>query len=226
MISSRTEFLAGLRAVAPILLGVVPFALITGIAAVEAKLPTGLAIASSILIFAGASQLAATQLIRENGAFVVIILTVLIINLRFAMYSVSLAPHFKRLASSWKGLLAYLLTDQAYALSIIRYNEIPQHPAKQWFYLGAAVGLWVTWQTGTIVGVLVGAQIPANWSLDFAIPLTFIAVTVPAIKGRRALIVATVSVLVAVTAAGLPYNLGLIVAGLGGVFTGIILEAI
>ena len=80
--------------------------------------------------------------------------------------------------------------------------------------------------TGTIVGVLVGAQIPANWSLDFAIPLTFIAVTVPAIKGRRALIVATVSVLVAVTAAGLPYNLGLIVAGLVGVFTGIILEAI
>lgn len=225
MISSRTEFLAGLRAVAPILLGVVPFALITGIAAVEAKLPTGLAIASSIIIFAGASQLAATQLIRDNGAFVVIILTVLVINLRFAMYSVSLAPHFKRLAASWKGLLAYLLTDQAYALSIIRYSEVPQHTAKQWFFLGAAVGLWVTWQTGTIVGVLVGAQIPANWSLDFAIPLTFIAVTVPAIKTRRSLIVAGVSVFIAVMAAGLPYNLGLIVAGLGGVFTGIILEA-
>ena len=91
MISPRTEFFAGLKAIAPILLGVVPFATITGIAAVEAKLPAGLAIASSVIIFAGASQLAAMQLIRENGAFVVIVLTVLVINLRFTMYSISLA---------------------------------------------------------------------------------------------------------------------------------------
>ncbi|MCB0211849.1 MAG: AzlC family ABC transporter permease [Anaerolineae bacterium] len=226
MISSpRTEFLAGLKAISPILLGVVPFATITGIAAVEAKLPAGLAIASSVIIFAGASQLAAMQLIRENGAFAVIVLTVLVINLRFTMYSISLAPYFKNLASWWKGLLAYMLTDQAYALSIIRYTESPEQPAKHWFFFGASVGLWVTWQLGTIVGVLVGAQVPANWSLDFAIPLTFIAVTVPAIKSRRELIVAVVSVGIAVAAAGLPYNLGLIVAALVGVLVGMVLEA-
>ena len=226
MISSpRTEFLAGLKAISPILLRVVPFATITGIAAVEAKLPAGLAIASSVIIFAGASQLAAMQLIRENGAFAVIVLTVLVINLRFTMYSISLAPYFKNLASWWKGLLAYMLTDQAYALSIIRYTESPEQPAKHWFFFGASVGLWVTWQLGTIVGVLVGAQVPANWSLDFAIPLTFIAVTVPAIKSRRELIVAVVSVGIAVAAAGLPYNLGLIVAALVGVLVGMVLEA-
>ena len=118
-----------------------------------------------------------------------------------------------------------MLTDQAYALSIIRYNERPQQPAKHWFFFGASVGLWVTWQLGTIVGVLVGAQVPASWSLDFAIPLTFIAVTVPAIKGRRELIVAAVSVAIAVAAAGLPYNLGLIVAALVGVLVGLVLEA-
>lgn len=225
MASSRAEFLAGLKAVAPILLGVVPFATIAGIAAVEANLPTGLAIATSIIIFAGASQLAAMQLIQENGAFVVIVLTVLVINLRFAMYSASLAPHFKKLTAAWKGLLAYLLTDQAYALSITRYADAPKESARHWFFLGASLGLWVTWLSGTIVGVLVGAQVPAEWSLDFAIPLTFIAVTVPTIKGRRGLVVALVSATIAVVAAGLPYNSGLLVAAGVGVVTGLVLEA-
>ena len=76
----------------------------------------------SFIVFAGAAQLAAVQLIAGGGSAVVVILTALIINLRFVMYSASLAPHFRRLSARWKALLAYLLTNQAYAVAIPHFE--------------------------------------------------------------------------------------------------------
>lgn len=181
----------------------------------------GESLASSVLIFAAAAQLAAVELFSQNAPLGVIVLTVLVINLRFTMYSASLAPHFKGLRTPWRFLFAYLLTDPAYAVSITHFEDSPQTHQKRWFYLGAAVAMWATYQVSTVVGVFVGANVPAGWGFDFAIPLTFLALLGKTIKERPHVGAALVAGVVSVVGFGLPSNLGLICAGLAGVAAGV-----
>jgi predicted branched-subunit amino acid permease len=158
----------------------------------------------------------------------VIVLTAFVVNLRHMLYSASVAPYLKHLDSKWKCLLAYLLTDEAYAVVITRYNRDATSsvmpPARHWYFLGAGLTLWVTWQTSTAVGILVGAQIPSSWSLDFTLALTFIALVVPALDDRPSVAAALSAGVVAVWAAGLPYKLGLMLAAIIGIAIGLALE--
>jgi predicted branched-subunit amino acid permease len=122
--------------------------------------------------------------------------------------------------------LPYLLTDQAFVVSISRFDELTEARAKRWYYMGAAITLWVAWQISTAAGVILGAQIPETWSLGFAIPLVFLALLMPAITNRSTLIAALVGGLVAVVAISMPYGLGLIVGALAGVVAGVIAERV
>jgi 4-azaleucine resistance transporter AzlC len=222
-VTIRRSLTAGFVAIAPILLGVVPFGLVAGFASVDAGLSTLQASALSVLVFAGASQLAAIDLIRQDAELVVIVATVLVINARFLMYSASLAPHFAGASFARRTGLAYLLTDQAYAVSITHYEaDRPTLEKRIAYYLGASLGLWGTWQISTLAGALAGAGIPDDWSLDFAIPLVFLALLVPAVSDRARTVAAIVAGVLAVAAAGLPYNLALPAAALGGIAVGFV----
>ena len=223
MPSSRSEFIAGVKAELPILLGVIPFGLIYGVLASSAGLPASLAQAMSSIVFAGSAQFIAAQLIGAGTPALVLILTTLVVNLRHMLYSASVAPYIKHLRPQWKWLLAYLLTDEAYAVTILHYQETEDTPLahKHWFFLGAGLALWSTWQVSTAVGIFVGAQVPASWSLDFTLALTFIALVVPALKDRAGWVAALVGGTVAVLAAGLPFKLGLILAALTGILAGL-----
>jgi 4-azaleucine resistance transporter AzlC len=222
--SPRSQFLSGLRAVFPMVPGMIPFAMISGIAAVETGLSPSLAMAMSVLIFAGASQLAALQLVAQAAPLAVIVLTALVINLRFSMYSASLAPYFRTLSMKWKSLIAYLLTDPAYGISITRFRHFPGLANRHWFYLGVAASTWLIWQFFTAAGVFLGTRVPTNWSLDFAIPLMFIALAVPALHDRATIAAGLTSALVSVLVFHLPLNLGLIVAAGTGILIGVLVE--
>jgi predicted branched-subunit amino acid permease len=125
----------------------------------------------------------------------------------------------------WKMLLAYLLTDEAYAVTIIHYTESDSPPAtRHWFFLGAGLGLWTTWQLSTAVGIFLGAAIPAGWSLDFALALTFTGIVVPTLRDRPHVGAALSAGLVAVLAAAWPFKLGLMAAALTGIVVGVVLE--
>ena len=217
-------FVSGIRDMTPILLGVIPFGMVAGVSAVSVNIPPFEAVAMSMVVFAGAAQLASIDLIGRNAPFVIVCLTALVINLRFLMYSASLSPHFKGLPLRWKGLLAYMLTDQAYVMSITRYSQPGGEQKKHWYYAGAALTLWVAWLVSTTVGALLGAQVPSSWSLDFAVPLTFMALLFPVIKDRANLLAALVSGVTAVAASGLPYNLGLMLASILGILVGTVVE--
>lgn len=221
--SSRAAFVSGARDGSPLLLGLVPFGLVAGVTAVGAGLDPFQAAAMSVFIFAGASQLAAIELIGRNAPALVVVVTVLVVNLRMMMYSASIAPYFRHLSRRWKWPLAYLLTDQAYALSLREFTE-NEATERRWYYLGVAVTLWAFWQVATVVGIVVGAQVPESWGLEFAVPLTFMALLVPVLKDRATEAAALVGGVVAVAAAGLPFNLGLITAALLGVLGGLIVE--
>jgi 4-azaleucine resistance transporter AzlC len=222
MASARSEFLSGIRAELPLLLGVVPFGLIYGALAVQIGVPATVSQAMSSVIFAGSAQFIAAPLIVASAPALVVVLTVLVVNLRHLLYSASVAPYLENLSPSWKALLSYLLTDEVYAVSIARFQGGDEGPHRHWFLFGAGVTLWSSWQISTAVGIFIGARVPSNWSLDFALPLTFIAIVVPMVKIRAHALAALVAAAGGVAAFGLPYKLGYIIATAVGIAAGML----
>jgi 4-azaleucine resistance transporter AzlC len=193
-----------------------------GIVAAGSDVGPWLGGATSMIIFAGAAQLATLQLIDAGAAGAVVIATALVINARHLMYSAALAPAFREFPRAARFALPYLLTDQAFAISIVRFGRVEEPVYRRWYFTGAGLGLWVTWQISTVTGIVVGAQVPSSWSLDFAIPLMFVILLVPTIKGRPELIAAAVGAGIAVAAANAPYGLGLMIGAVSGVVAGIV----
>jgi 4-azaleucine resistance transporter AzlC len=225
--SPVAAFVSGTKAIVPVLIALIPFAVAFGATAVGNGLSSLEALAMSVFVFAGAAQLAAIPLLSAGASVAIIVLTVLVVNLRMTLYSASLAPHFRQLPIGWRGLLSYLLTDQAYAATITRFDDgETEEPDKRWYYLGVALAIWVTWQAATMLGVFLGAWASEGWSLDFVLPLTFIALAVPAIKDRATTAAALSAGGTAVLAATLPLNLGLITAASVGVLGGLFAESV
>lgn len=224
MNSRRSEFLAGIRAELPILLGVLPFGMVYGASALNSNVSASLSQAMSGIVFAGSAQFVIVQLIGAATPYLSMVLIASLINLRHMLYSASVAPYLRHLHPLWKWLLAYLLTDEAYAVAIIHYQRPGDNTYKHWYFLGAGLALWSTWQSSSALGLLLGEYVPASWSLDFTIPLTFIALVVPGLKDRPAVAAALIAGIMAVVAAPLPYNLNLIVATLAGLLAGLSLE--
>lgn len=224
MSEKKKYFWAGVRAEIPLLIGVFPFGMIYGALALGAGLSTAAAQMMSSMVFAGSAQFVTTQLVKDSAPGFVIVLTIAVVNLRHMLYSASLAPHLASLSTRWKALLSYLLTDEAYAPGILHYENEGVKPFSHWFLFGAGLALWVSWQTSTALGIFLGAAIPDSWSLEFALPLTFIAMVVPVLKNRPAIAAALSAGCVALAAYSLPYKLGLIAAALVGIAIGTFLE--
>ena len=226
--SPAAAFIAGAKAIMPVLLALLPFGLTFGATATGSGLSAVEALGMSVFVFAGAAQLAAVPLLSAGASVAIVLLTVLVVNLRLTtLYSASLAPHFGRLPAGWKGLLAYLLTDQAYAATITPFDEGERNePDKRWYYLGVALAIWVTWQAATVSGVVLGAWASEGWSLEFVLPLIFIAAAVPAIKDRATGAASLSAGIAALFCATLPLNLGLITAALAGVLGGLVAELV
>ncbi|CAG9174663.1 AzlC family ABC transporter permease [Cupriavidus respiraculi] len=218
------EWWAGVKALAPMLLGVVPFGLIYGVLAAGAGMPAWLACAMSAIVFGGASQMILTQLWSAGTPALVIAFTVAMVNLRHALYSATIAPALAPLPRRWKALIAYLLTDEAFAAMTRRLADDGERKRyRHWFFFGAGFSLWASWQLSTLAGVLVGAQVPRDWPLDFFLPLTFIAIIVPGLKHRSHVAAAVVASALAVAAFGLPHKLGIMLAALGGIAAGMLM---
>lgn len=198
--------------------------MIYGVLAMQAMLPAASAQAMSSIIFAGSAQFIAAQLLGQSVPLMVLVGTIFIVNLRHLLYSASIAPYTRHLSRTWKAILAYFLTDEAYVVAIAHYNVDSPPERKHWYFLGAGLTLWTGWQISTAVGIFLGTQVPAAWSLDFALALTFIALVVPALKDRPAVAAAVTAGFIALVAYPLPYKLGLVVAALGGIVAGILCE--
>lgn len=214
------EFWAGVRALAPLLVGVAPFGMIYGVLALANGLTPAAAQAMSAILFAGSAQFLLCQLVGAGAPVTVMIAEVGLLNLRHALYSASLAPRIAHLPRHWKLALAYLLTDEAFAVISRREAGGDADSHRHWFYLGAGLALWSGWQLSTAAGIVLGARLPAHWPLDFALPLTFIAIVVPLIRTRAMLAAAVVAGGVAVLAISLPFKLGLLAAALAGMMAG------
>lgn len=223
---NRTQaFSLGLRSVVPMLLGVAPFGVIYGVVALQSGIPALAAMAMSSIVFAGSAQFLLAQLVGAGAPLLLTAGAVGLVNLRHALYSASVAPVLARLPLRWKILLAYLLTDEAYAAAIPHLMAVkpdsPQSAQAHWILFGSGFGLWAGWQLATLAGVLIGAQLPANLGLEFALPLTFIAIVVPMIDSRARFMAALAAGAVAVVLTAMPYKVGLFMAALAGLVAGV-----
>jgi len=224
--SRRNEFWQGVKATFPLVVGAAPFGLIFGAVAVNGGLSPQATQAMSAFVFAGSAQFVAAGLMATGAGIGIIILTTFVINLRHALYAVSLAPHMKHLPQRWLLPLGFWLTDESYLVAIERYNRTDASPNKHWFFFGSAIYMYTNWQFWTLIGLRAGQAIPnpEAWGLDFALPVTFIGMLVPALRGRPVIACALVAGVGAVAFNGLPNQLGLMVAALLAVSAGVLFE--
>lgn len=224
--SRHHEFLQGARDMLPMLLGAIPFGIIFGSLAGAAGLSAWQTVGMSALVFAGSAQFIAISLLGGGATLAVLLLTTLVVNLRHALYSASLQPFVRHLPARWRVPLAFWLTDEAFAVVQHRYAESDASPHKHWYFLGAALAMYLSWQLCTWVGLLFGQAVPniGAWGLDFAMLATFIGIVVPMLRNRPQVAAALVAGAVAVACHGWPYKLGLMAAAAAGIVVGVVLE--
>ncbi|MGR3549861.1 AzlC family ABC transporter permease [Pseudooceanicola sp.] len=212
----------GVRDGLPFLLVIAPFSLLFGVVATEAGLNVFEALSFSIMVIAGASQFAAVQLLQDNAPTIIVILSALAVNLRMAMYSASLTAHLGAAPLWQRALIAYLTVDQSYALSVATYEKEPDWslPQKVAYFFGSVTPICPFWYVFTVVGALIGNTIPPEYALDFALPITFIAMVAPMLRSVPHLLAACVAVTASLFLTGLPLNLGLMVSASLGMMAG------
>jgi predicted branched-subunit amino acid permease len=217
--------LKGFKSMLPISIGVLPFALVMGTVSYAAKLTATQTIGMNLLVFAGSSQIAVIELLLQKSSTIVVILTGLIINLRFMLYSAAFAPYLEN-SNLWvKIFSSYNLTDQSFATMQSKQSIFKNNHEAVSFYVGAALCMFFVWQVTVIIGFLFGNILPSKLALDYAIPLSFVALVIPTLKSRNYLYVAIASSVFAVICKPIPYNLGLLVATLLGLVLAAILTS-
>jgi 4-azaleucine resistance transporter AzlC len=220
--SRSSAYWKGFRDGLPFLLVIVPFGLLFGVVATEAGLNVLETLSFSIVVIAGAAQFTAVQLLSEDAPTIVVLASALAVNLRMAMYSASLTPHIGG-ASLWKrALVAYFTVDQSYACSITAYEKNPSWSvgAKLSYFFGVVTPVCPLWYVATLAGAIMGNAIPPEFALDFAVPITFLALIAPMLHTAAHRAAALTSVVLALVFNFLPYNMGLMVAGIGAMMVG------
>ena len=220
--SFHTNFWKGFRVTLPFIVILVPFALLFGVLGTEADLNIMQTMMLSFLVLAGSAQFTAVSLIQENAPALVVIATSVAVNLRMAMYSASLVPHLGSAPLKWRAVIAYGMSDQTVGVSITNFEKHPEHPpmARVAYVLGSIFVVASFWYTFTFVGAIVGTAIPPEYALDFAVPITFIALFAPALRTIPHVVTAFVSIVISLLCAGVPYSLGLIIAGMCAMIAG------
>lgn len=218
----QAAFWQGFRDGLPFLLVVGPFSLLFGVVATEAGLNVLEALTFSVVVIAGAAQFTAVHLLQNDTPTLIVVLSALAVNLRMAMYSASLTPHLGA-APLWKrAFAAYFMVDQSYALSIATFEKRRDWSVAQKvaYFFGTVTPICPMWYVLTVVGALIGSTIPPEFALDFALPITFIAMIAPMLRSLPHLAAAVAAVTAALLLTWLPLNLGLIVAALIGMVAG------
>jgi branched chain amino acid efflux pump len=217
----RLALRAGALGAASLLVGIVPWGIVAGVAMVSAGLSRAEAVAMSLLVFAGSAQLAVLPLLIAKAPLWVMCATALVVNLRYVIYSAVLAPYFQHLSRPWRALLSYLTVDGMFALFVGRFRPDDSNPHRHWHFLGGSLLMWAGWQLSSLIGIYGGALIPRDWSLEFAATLGLIALLMPLLFDRAVVWGALTAGGVSLAGTKLPLNLGLLAAIAAGVAVGL-----
>ncbi|MES2802048.1 MAG: AzlC family ABC transporter permease [Bdellovibrionota bacterium] len=216
-------FRRGFKSMLPIVPGIIPFGAVMGTVSADAHLSFFQTVSMNILVFAGASQLAAVDLMNQQAAVIVVVATGLIINLRFLLYSAALSPIVHQESFFRKFTSAYFVTDQSYAVMTAEQDRFKSNQEAVQFYLGSCLCMVIVWQSSVIAGFVFGNFAPKSLSLDYAIPLSFVALLMPTLKNSKYVIVAIFSAVVSLLLHQMPFKTGLIATAILGIFLALFL---
>lgn len=210
------EFQLGLREMAAVSPGLAAWGLMTGVAMVKSGMSTVEAVAMSLLVFAGSSQLAAIPLIAAGAPVWVIWATAACVNLRFVVFSAHMRPYLLYLPLRWRLFNGYLTADLSYVMFTKRFH----HPAtdvagrrNQLAYLGGGSFFnWSSWQAASLLGIAMANTIPTHWGLGFAGILALLGVGCSLASSPLRRISAGVAGMAAVAAFAMPFKLNIVVA--------------
>ena len=222
----KDAFWSGFRQGLPFILVVVPFALLFGVVSTEAGLSVFETLSFSVVVIAGAAQFTALQLLTEEAPTLIVLASALAVNLRMAMYSATLAPHLGK-APVWKrALAAYLLVDQVFASSNLEYEKRPDMSvaAKWYFLIGTAAPVVPLWYLATFLGAYIGSAIPPSLALDFAVPITFLAMVGPALRTIAHVGAAGTALVMSPVLIWVPHSLNIMLAGIAAMIVGAAIE--
>ena len=221
-LSLSREFWQGCRDGTPFILVIVPFGAVFGVVATEAGLNLAQTMGFSVLVIAGAAQFVAVQMMTDNAPVLIVLAASLAVNLRMAMYSAALAPHLGPISWWKRGIVSYFMVDQAFAASILKYEKVPTltHAQKFAYYMGIIVPVCPLWYVSTWGGAVLGQAVPADLPIDFAVPITFLALIVPMLRSLAHVAAALVSIIGVLVLSFMPFNTGLLVAALLAMMTG------
>ena len=220
--TSKSYFWKGFRDGAPFIFVAIPFGTLFGVFATEAGLNLLQTMTLTATVFAGAAQFAALQLLQDQTPTAIILISALAVNLRMAMYSASLTPYLGAAPMWQRAFAAYLTVDQSYASSIIQFEKQPDMsvPQRMAYFVGSVTPITPLWILATYLGAVLGTRIPESWALDFALPITFLAMIGPMMRTLPHVVAALVAIVVSLFTVGVPYNLGLLIAGCAGMIAG------
>lgn len=220
----RSSFVAGVRDIAPGLPADATIGMLFGASAVQVGLTPSTATAFSVLANAARAQLAAVELLRDDATLAVVVATILLINVRYVTFSAALAPKVAHLSWRWRAVVAFPVIDITYAVAETRFAD-DDDLHRGWYFVGLGIAWVGTYGVATLAGTLLGRVVGRGLQLEFVIPLLFIALLVSQIETRPGHLAALGAAVIAVAAAGLPFNLGLLVAGVAGASVGAVADA-
>lgn len=221
-VTGKSAFWQGFRAGLPFLIVGGPFGMLFGVVAAEAGLPLAQTMVMTSLVIAGASQFAALQLIVDNAGLWLTLAGALAVNMRMAMYSAALVPHLGAAPLWQRALCAYLCFDHTYAVCAARFESDPVQSISERvaYFTGVGLPIAPVWIGMTLLGALIGNAIPDGLALDFALPITFLAVVAPLLRTLAHVAAAVTSVIVALLLSGMPSGSGLLIAAFCAMLAG------
>ena len=216
--SSQQRFWLGALHILPLCLAVFPWGVLAGSMAVSQGFTPLQSIGLSVFVFAGAAQLVTISMAAAGSGFIAICLTILVITAQHLLYALILREHVSTLPLKKRLPVAFLLTDELFALSVGKRSY-------DFAYLiGAGLCFYLAWIGFTVIGVLLAASVPnlADYHLDFSIVATFIAIVVPMIKRLSTLVGVVISLVLSLVLSSLAVSGAIVIAGLLGMLCAVI----
>jgi predicted branched-subunit amino acid permease len=205
-------------------LGIAAWGLVTGVAMVKSGLSLPLAVAMTLLVYAGSAQLAALPLIVAGAPLAVLWATAFCVNLRFVIYSAHWRRYFGHLPRAQRLLLGYFAVDLSYVLFTRRFPDAVPRPEQLPYFWGGVVWNWISWQGASLLGILIADSVPTQWNLGFAGVLALLGVTYSLLSDKKTSAAAGVAAAVAIGAFALPLKLNIVTAIAAGVAIGLLLD--
>ena len=232
MSPTRPIFTASFRAGAgegfitflPLSVGLVPWALVMGMAMTSAGFTPLQAMGMNVIVFAGTAQLGTLPLIAGEAPLWLIVATALALNLRFIIFSAAITPGFRGVGTPMRWLAGHLLTDGVFATCLDKMLHTDDPHWRLGYYLAPAVWSWALWQTFALVGIYAAGFIPKQWSLEFMATIALIVLLVPMARVRPMLVAALVGGGSATLLRNMPLRLGVVAAIVAGIAAGFAAE--